>query len=151
MKLRNFILVVILITAFIALIGSSAATGETISEKDFFKQWIGTWINTDISAHCATPQKIICHADGTMVVYRDATETKKTNTFPFTLIDLWKDSEGNICFKATFEDPKFLETFYEYGKISVSNNTYEKIYSMTEPVEEWDLDNPKYIHVIYYR
>ena len=151
MKTRKSVSIVVLILAVMIVIGSCATNRKAISDEDFFKAWSGTWINTDLRASDWTPQKIVNYANGTQDRYTTP-QMPKECTHPFTLIDSWKDSEGNIWYKATFICPRIPPTYQEYGKISVSNNTYELIYyEGTKPIEQWDPDNPKYYHMIYYR
>jgi hypothetical protein len=141
----------ILLTIALILV-SCATTKKAIFEEDFYKHWIGTWVNTDLRGCIFRPHKIICHADGEIDAYYVITDAKNTDTREFTLIDSWKDTEGNIYYQATEIYPGLPKPAQVLGKISALNNTSEKIfYFEPEPIEEWDPNNPRCIYVLYYR
>jgi hypothetical protein len=153
MKVRGSILGFISVLTVMVSIGSGATTKKAISEKDFFKTWSGTWVNTDYPGSAWVPQKIICHPDGTLETYSLATLSQRTCLHKITLMEQWADSKGNIWYKAHKKCPALGGIAgYEYGKISDSGNTYELIYRVgSEQIEEWEPDSPLYTYCIYHR
>jgi hypothetical protein len=75
-----------------------------------------------------------------------------TCTHLYTQIDAWKDSNGDIWYKATYQCPLISLPIQEMGIISIVDNTFERIYYLgTEPMTEWDPENYKYVHLLFYR
>ena len=150
MKTRVLIYVSVLLFSVTFLLAEDVK--KDISKEEFYKYWVGTWINPDLQGSDWTPQKLVCHVNGTQDRYSKLNMNVITCTHPYTQIEYWNDSEGNIWYKGTATCALSTVPVQEIGKINVSNNTYEQIYYLgTEPLEEWDPDNPKYIHRIYYR
>jgi hypothetical protein len=153
MKTKTLLSIPFLFMAVLTLAGSSATNPQVATEEEFYKHWVGTWINTDNPIDPYRPQKIVCHANGTIDIH-GAPNVPKSYTHIITLIESWKDSEGNIWYRGTHKSESGT-TFSEYGKISTLNNTYELIRTYTDngdaPIKEWDPDNPEYMYLIYYR
>ena len=152
MKTRPYVSVLILVVAVLIIVGSCATKRQAISEEEFYKYWVGTWMNTDLRGDGWEPQKIVCNADGTIDRYGRPEWMFTTCEYRFSLIDSWKDSDGNIWYRATSTCSRTKTPVQEYGKISVSDNYYELIYYLgTEPIEEWNRENLADIHLLYYR
>ena len=134
------------------ILGGSATNKKTISEEEFYKHWVGTWVNPELTASSTTPQLIISNADGTLDLYANAKGIQQLPSHTFSLIEAWEDSKGDIWFTATEKCPIMVTPLQEYGKISISNNTFERIYEYSmEPIEKWEPANTRYYHTIYYR
>jgi hypothetical protein len=152
MKSRTFVSILILVLTVLVVVGSCATKRQAVSEDEFYTYWVGTWMNTDLRGDGWEPQKIVCNTDATIDRYTRPEVRSTTCEYKFAHIDSWKDSEGNIWYRATSKCSRTKIPVQEYGKISVSNKTYELIYNMgPEPIEEWDRDNFADIHLIYYR
>jgi hypothetical protein len=154
MKIRSLAFILISVTAAAVLIGGCATAKKTITEKDFFETWSGTWVNTDVPGNWVAPQKFITHSDGTLDFYSTATSSKSTTTYVFTLFERWSDADGNTWFKAqkSGEFGGSVMTIYEYGKINDSGDTYELIYHVgSQEIDDWEPENPLYNYVVYYR
>ena len=125
---------------------------QVIMEDEFKKHWVGTWINPELRGSDWEPQKLVCNIELTQDRYSIINQDFITCTHPYTDIDYWKDSEGNIWYKATAICALSPLPLKEMGRISPTNNTYEHLYYLgTETIEEWDPNNLKYIFLIYYR
>jgi len=152
MKNRGMVFISILIVMILTLTISCATTRQAITEDEFYTYWTGTWINTDLHRSDWTPQKVVNHPTRTQDRYT-APDMPKACTHPYIFKDVWKDSKGNIWYIATSECYITPDTpIQEYGKINITDNTYELIYTLSnDPIEEWEPDNPLYFHLIYYR
>jgi hypothetical protein len=153
MKIRNIILVAVIIIAFLSLLGSCATTRKAISEYDLFKTLSGTWVNTEYEykGGQGPPQKIVFFPDGRFEFYNKATYDTPSIVGRALIMEGWIDSKGNIWYKNRTE--VYNASVYEIGKISNSGNTREIIVSgIYLTIEDWNPDNPKKgIYGIYYR
>ena len=152
MKSSGVVVITFLIVLIPALIISCASTRQATTEAEFYTYWTGTWISTDLHRSYWTRLKVVNKPDGTQDRYT-APDMPKACTHPYVFKDVWKDSKGNIWYKATSECLITPDTpIQEYGKVSVIENTYELIYTLSnDPIEVWEPDNPLYFHLIYNR
>ena len=155
MKSRALILILTLVLFVLIVIGSCATRKIAISDEDLVKAYTGTWINEEYDGEEDQGAKIVMFADGTWERY----EHLDTDKYPVsiinkgrnTILDQWKDSEGNIWFESSWECIH-RAAGYQLTKISDSGNTLEMLFTSYEHrVEEWDPDDIHYTYRIYYR
>ena len=148
---RKMVSILILVLAVLIITGGCATRKKAISETDFFEAYSGTWINTDYSGDSWGLQKKIHFPDGRWEEYSLVTLSEWSKHGKDTIGDMWTDSNGDIWYKASWED-SHNQKGYTMGKISDSGNTLEILFrNFGEPIEEWDLDNIHYHYVIHYR
>ena len=151
MKYRNFLLLCGILLIAIALIGSCATRKKAISEEEFVEAYSGTWINTEYSGDSFRGQKIVIYPDGRWIEYAEVTMDQYRCFGKDTINDMWKDSNGDIWYKATREG--FLDVQgYVMVKLSDSGNTRQEIFHVHgEPIEEWEPEDVRYHYIIHYR
>jgi len=115
------------------------------SEKE---EIYGTWINPDYGGDWAV-QKIIIDPNGTEKRFHSRHDLAAGYTCPFTLIDKWTDSEGNIWYKMFWTLGNIEWKMYEIIRISNSGKTLEYVFSEIDFPKEITADHPDYR--IYYR
>ncbi|UCB46444.1 MAG: M56 family metallopeptidase, partial [Spirochaetota bacterium] len=94
MKIKYFILVVILVSAFIVLVGSCETSKKAhvaIEEGELY----GSWVNEEMVF-----DKMVIHSDGTLLLTRFVDSNLPTYTFMITTKDSWSDKNGNKYFKS---------------------------------------------------
>ncbi len=145
MKTKNYILGLILILAVFASIGS-CATGAKSYKRDFRKDIVGTWVNSDYNQNDMITAKVVVKPDNTMELYHSESTTWPS---PCTIIieNRWTDSEGNIYYKA--EVTHSIRTVYELWKLNNSKTTWELMWRALDYFTEIDPNNTYYR--IYYR
>jgi hypothetical protein len=90
--------------------------------------------------------------DGTWKTYLTIDTERFSYEGKDTIIDQWKDTEGNIFYQAKWECITYGNGGYRLYKISDSGNTLEYLFTSYDlKVEEWDPDNIRYNYRIYYR
>jgi hypothetical protein len=150
-KTRTFVSILILILAILIISEGYATDRKSVSDKDFFEVWSGTWINTDYGGDLWV--KIITYPDGTVEGFGILTSTTASFKKKITILDKWLDSKGTIWYRYYWEClPPFRLKGYEMGKISDSGNTLEYISASEDyPIEEWEPDKFEYNYKIRYR
>ena len=151
MKTRSLVSILILVLSVLITVGSCATTKKAISDEEFFKVWSSTWINAENSMVGLKFRKAIFHPDGSYDQYYEIEDTIPHDTTKLTFNEKWTDSEGNIWYKAHWENNHYVEG-YSIGKFSTSGNTYEEVCNFGDkPIEKWAPDDIRYYYWIWYR
>ncbi len=151
MKARMYLQILIVIIAILIMMGNCATRKKAISDEVFVKVWSGTWINVENNVRVIKFHKAIFHADGSYDHYYEIKDTIFHDTTKFTFYEKWTDTEGNIWYKAHWENNHFVEG-YSIGKFSNSGNTYEEVWKFgVEPIEKWAPDDIRYYYWIWHR
>jgi hypothetical protein len=145
MKTRVFISILVLVLA-VLIIAGSCATGNKASNRDFKKDIVGTWVNSNYNENEWVTAKLIVKSEKTAEFYK-----RESDTWPspatITIVDRWVDSKGNIYYKAevTFS----YRTKYHLWKLNSSKTTWELMSRALDYFTEIDPNNTYYR--IYYR
>lgn len=154
MKTGRLELTGIFVLAVLIVVSSCATKRKAISEEDFIDAWSGTWINKEYSGAPPHVQKRINYPDGAWEAYPKITSTTRSWWGTSTILDHWIDSKGNIWYKFHWEQREDIDiprVGFQMGKISNSGNSWEFILSYgPDPLEEWEPDNIRYDHLIFY-
>jgi hypothetical protein len=145
---------VTLFTAAVAVVmmtGNCATRKKVISDEAFAKVWSGTWISAERNVRGVNFQKAVFHPDGSYDYYYEIRDTIFHDTTRFTFQEKWTDSEGNIWYRAQWENSHYVEG-YSIGKFSNSGNTYEEVWQFgEEAIEKWVPDDIRYFYWIWHR
>jgi beta-lactamase regulating signal transducer with metallopeptidase domain len=150
-RTKDFILIALLISAFIALLGSCATTKKAISTEDLLNALSGTWVNAEYEykGDSGPHQKIVIYPDGKYEFYGLVSHDTPGGKGTFSIMDRWTDSKGTIWYRCRGRDLCLKGTFYEVGKISDSGKYREIIVSASEiTIDEWD--SPLHTHRFYF-
>jgi len=144
-----FVLILFLVLGVLIVAGSCATRKIAISDEDLSNAYTGTWINSETTYEAA---KIVYFPDGSfnryVSIHTDYASCKVNNT----IINKWKDSNGNIFFESKWECVTHGHNGYNLVKISDSGDTLEMLLTLHDlRVEEWEPDNLDYTYYIYYR
>jgi hypothetical protein len=145
MKTRTLVSILILILALLIIVGN-CATGSKAYNRDFKKDIVGTWVNSNYNENKWVTAKVVVKSDKTAEFYK-----RESDTWPsprtITIVDRWTDSDGNIYYKA--EVASSIRTNYELWKLNNAKTTWELMYRAVEYFTEIDPNNTYYR--IYYR
>ena len=148
MKTRTFVSILILVLAVFIIVGSCATRKIAISDEELTKAYIGTWIHQGAPYY----QKFEFIPDRKWQEYVLVDSERISEYGELTIIDQWKDKDGNIFFESKF---KCLHCGV-YGSLMVKTNNSENTLEMLIAyrdyrVETWDPDRFEYNYRIYYR
>jgi hypothetical protein len=152
MKTKAIVSILILTLVVLIVAGSCATRKIAISEEDLLEAFSGIWINTDyeFKGDVGYVQKFVWYPDGRYEGYSLVTHEAPAAYGRYEIIDMWKDSNGDIWYTLKAETP--LSKGYYMGRISDSGNTHETLFNRSgEPIEEWDPDHVLYRYWIHYR
>ena len=111
-----FVLTLFIVTPIIA---------DDISTTECMKMLTGTWVNEKYK-NLYKDDIWINNPDGTYERYREKTDENPWVTGPFEIKETWKDSEGNIWYKATrIELGDEGHTLYELGVFENSGTIWK--------------------------
>ena len=129
MKTRTLVSILILVLGVLIIIGSCATKRKAISEEDFLKAFIGTWINTDYGDFFK-PQKIVYSPDNRWEEYIFLTDDQPEHYGPYTIEEMWTESNGDIWFKARAKciAPTHYGKPLTLGKISNSGKVLDTVW-----------------------
>jgi hypothetical protein len=144
MKARTLILVV-LIMAMLLIAGICVADSKSF-KRDFKKDMVGTWVNSNYNKNKWVTSKVVIKSDKTAEFYKSESDTWPSPR-TIAIVDRWTDSEGNIYYKA--EVATSIRTKYELWKLNNSKTTLELMSREVEYFTEIDPNNTYYR--IYYR
>jgi len=147
MKTRT--LVAILIIVLVApIIAESRTKKKRISDEELTKAYTGTWIHQDATYF----QKWEFIPDGKWQEYVLVDSDRISEYGEHTIIDQWKDEDGNIFFESKFKCLHCVVWGYFMVKTNNSKNTLEMLIRYGDNrVETWDPDSLLYNYRIYYR
>jgi len=149
MKPKTFVSILIFVLA-VMIISEGFATEKRITKRDY-RFVSGTWINEEYNLHLFNA-RVVMHHDGKLDRYNRTSDTGiKENGF-YTIIDKWKDSEGNIWYKMYVWQGEVVEghpSMYELDKFSDTGKVWEWNAFRGDFPTEIDKNHP-YYH-IYYR
>jgi len=151
MKAIKYVPILIVAITILFMVGGCATRKKVISDEDFIKIWSGTWINSENNVTGIKFRKAIFHPDGSYDHYYEIRDTIFHDTTNFTFYAKWTDLEGNIWYKAHWENDHYVEG-YSMGKFSNFGNTYEEVWNFgVEPIEAWTPEDNRYYYRIWYR
>ena len=139
--------VLILLAALLILSGAPKPYVPTEDEEIY-----GTGINKSYRAGMGVsywgwyPQKMVFKPDGLIEMYPGANDIAYF-TGKYVIMDKWKDSEGNACYKiiTTWGDKIYGQTtLYELHRISRTEPTWEYITSLDDFAIEMDVEHREY-------
>jgi hypothetical protein len=147
MKTRT--LVAILIIVLVApIIAESGIKKKRVSDEELTKAYTGTWIHQDATYF----QKYEFIPDGKWQEYVLVDSDRISEYGEHTIIDQWKDKDGNIFFETKFKCLHCSVYGYLMVKTNNSKNTLEMLIRYGDNrVETWDPDSLLYNYRIYYR
>ena len=149
MKTRTYVSILILVLAVLIVVGSCATRKIAISDEDLSNAYTGTWINPEATSEAV---KVVYFPDGSWNRYLSIDTDHAFCEVKDTIINKWKDSNGNIFFESKVEDVTHGQSGYNLVKISDSVNTLEMLLTLRDlRVEEWEPDKFEYTYYIYYR
>jgi len=155
-KIRMFVLILILVLAVMNIVGSCATGKKMITVDDAMKQFEGVYVNTEYSGQKGThPQKFVIISDGRIEDWSLATNEYPSFRGTYTVAESWMDSKGNSYCKvdATYGFTKSLQLW----RLDKSGNTLEvnfMFFSGGEYPTKIDPDvepNGPLYYCIYYR
>ncbi len=115
----------LIVIACILLLTASLLFAEEYSIKECIKMLTGTWVNEKYKNNWKADIRIN-NPDGTYERYREKTDENPWVTGPFEIKETWKDSEGNIWYKATrIELGDEGHTLYELGVFENSGTIWK--------------------------
>ena len=114
----------LIVIACILLLTVSLLFAEEYSIKECMKMLTGTWVNEKYK-HIRKDPIWINNPDGTYERYREKTDENPWVTGPFEIKETWKDSEGNIWYKATRTELGSESTSYELGVFENSGTIWK--------------------------
>ena len=134
MKTRTFISILILVFTVLIIAGSCATEKKMIKGSE---ELYGIWVNEDYADVRYWTTRVY-KSDGEWETYVDVSRKTLSARGPYTITDKWKDSEGNIWYKMTFEEKigAQLVTGFVLIRISNSGMIYESNYDLRKyPIE----------------
>ena len=110
----------------------------------------GTWINEDL-----IPQKIgqkrIYYYWSYGETYRELSSETPAMKWTFTIVNKWKDSEGNVWYKYFIRDNEFIYIEYWITKISNNGTVFESVCNVGEFPTVDELNDDHFNYCIRYR
>ena len=125
MKSVTFIVVIVL--SFMTSLLLAEDSKNTISEKEFFQVFSGTWVNEEYIGVTYQRQKLINYSDGRWEEYNFITDDQSDHYGKYTMDDIWVGSNGDIWCKARRECLVHGK-YYLFGKISKSGTVLEYVF-----------------------
>ena len=114
----------LIVIACILVFTASLLFAEEYSIKECMKMLTGTWVNEKYK-YAMKDDMWINNPDGTYESYREKTDENPWVTGTFEIKETWKDSEGNIWYKATRTVVGGEHTLYELGIFENSGNIWK--------------------------
>jgi hypothetical protein len=143
MKVRTFISILILVSGILIVVGSCATKRMAVSHEDVTQKIDGTWINPDYPTggtyvdltQDATDtvdffhfQKFILKTDDNeWYFYQSLDDPMAFASGPYTIIDSWLDSKGNV-YCQIFLDRRGMSKCFALVKVNESNTVLEQCY-----------------------
>jgi len=147
MKTRMFISILILVLAVLIIAGSCATRKIAISDEELSNAYVGAWINPDATYY----QKFEFLSDRKWQEYYRLVSDSVSEYGEHTIIDQWKDKDGNIFFESKFKTVRSGVSGFFLVKTNNSENTLEMLIEYGEyRIETWDPDSV-FAYRIYYR
>ena len=114
------------------------------------EEFFGTWVNHDYNT-ATSAAKVVRNPDGTALSFGTVDTAVVKTRGKFSIVDKWKDAEGNIWYKAvtTWIMGGVVTTWYGLYKISNSGATMESVASRAEHPK--DLSPKHASYKIYHR
>lgn len=110
----------------------------------------GTWVNRSYAGNEYYPQKFVVFNWGYTENYHKQTDESYSGRNTFTLIEKWKDEEGNTWYKDFEQTSNGGRCFY-INRISKDGNTYELMYYLYKLPKENMIDPSASNYRIFYR
>ena len=118
----------LIVIACILVFTASLLFAEEHSIKECMKMLTGTWVNEKYK-DLYKDDIWINNPDGTYVRYRKKTDENPWETGTFEIKETWKDSEGNIWYKAIRTELEGGHTLYELGVFENSGTIWQSQFS----------------------
>jgi hypothetical protein len=151
MKNRPRVPFLIAIATIAAFLSNCATTNRAVSSEDFGRIWCGTWTSTESEVTGIIFRETVFHSDGSYDYCYEVNDTYFCDTTDFTFDEWWIDSEGNVWYRAHWENDHHVEG-YSIGKFSNSGNRYEELWKFgDEPIAKWTPGDVRYFYFIWYR
>ena len=146
--------VMILVTAILCVGGFA----QQKKKSDFYvptadEEIWGTWVNPEHSGGPFYPQKVVNHYWGSIDIYMKATDPAPMFKGAHTLVEKWKDRDGNIWYKLYWRDSSGPALYFEIDRISKDGRVFEFCFDMSDFPTEQDLKskNPRKTYRVFYR
>jgi len=120
-----FVIVIFSMTSFLF----AEDVKKPISQADFLKVFIGTWVNMDYGDFFK-PQKVVYSPDNRWEEYIFLTDDQPEHYGPYTIDEMWTDSKGDIWFKVSAKciAPTHYGTPLTLGKISNAGKVLDSVW-----------------------
>ena len=111
----------------------------------------GIWVNEAYNS--STRHAIFDYkADGTWTLYRKATDELPYEEGTYSITEKWTESNGDVCYKITWDNPYTAMSGYGLNCISNSGSTMESANSFSEypsQIDSSDKDPWTYLGIHY--
>ena len=126
--MKSVTLILVMVLFFMAPFLFAEDVKNAISEMEFFEVFSGTWVNTDYSGMLYWRQKVVFYPDGRWEEYNLITDDQPEHYGPYTIEEMWTDSNGDIWFKFHWQCLVHGSKYFVLGKISNSGTVLEYVY-----------------------
>jgi hypothetical protein len=130
------------VVVLLATVVSAGSYAQSKKKLDFYvpsydEEIWGTWVNTAHSGGPYFPQKVVNNYWGSIDIFMKATDPAPSFRGAHTLVEKWKDREGNIWYKLYWRDNGGPSIYYEIDRISNNGSTFEFCFDTREfPMED---------------
>ena len=125
MKRKNFIVsIIFLVAVFLLTLGCATGKRVSMDTDEILTTLAGTWTNSEYNK-TLMPAKYVMKTDGSLDLFLTETSDVIAYRAQYIFDDVWRDSKGNIWYKAKFEFDKGAptegkESFYELEQCRLS-------------------------------
>ena len=125
--MKSVTLILVMVLLFTASFIFADDVKKAISEKEFLEVFTGTWVNKDHGGYFE-PQKVVYLSEKKWEEYSFLNDDQAEHYGPYTIEEMWMDSNGDIWFKVRLECVAHKGLLLTLGKISNSGKALDKVW-----------------------